>query len=343
LVKKSAFFDVEEKQAKLGYIASVHETNLQKRELNGLTMQSPEKAAVALEDPKQFPRIIGGDRSAALTLATQTRAKYALSSFNTLKMKIDLHQVAPDEKFEGPGTEQLTPVLRSALQGYNRGKTQTSQINDPALFHRMLTAITSYDPREGDDLKKVELESLITAGFSGGPLKDLQDQWTAKKEGRAAPGVAAGEAFKMLDRWAFDEQRLGVYKLPGTGAEGHETLPRYPLEHHWFGGSAMQEPMQAPGEMTNRSMLDEVSAQVTAVKNRLKAEIDGRKLTDEPAVMQRAAQLMRLPLLAAAAREARSGAAGNRASRPPQPGMQRASEGVLKALRIIGQHKQPSA
>lgn len=193
--------------------------------------------------------------------------------------------------------------------------------NDTVAFQRVETAIDAYRPTEGDALARANFESMLETNFSGPHLDTLKKKWTEKTT--SAPDfVETAEAFAALDKWAFEDQKFGPYKMPVEGEDGKPLMKKkeglYRLEKGWFWGESYEQ-----GEATFEPVMkddpaarDKVAAQVSAIKETIKREKAEGKFLDSRAVFNRMAELARMPLTSAAASEA-SSVAPSMDSMPP--------------------------
>ena len=181
--------------------------------------------------------------------------------------------------------------------------------NDPVTFQRVETAIDAYRPADGDALARANFESMLETNFSGPYLDTLKKKWTEKTTATAEI-VETGEAFAALDKWAFDEQRLGKFKEQAMGEDGKPLLKKkdalYSLEKGWLWGQSYEqgEPTYEPVMKENPAARDKVAAQVSAIKETIKREKAEGKLLDSASVFRRMAELARIHLSASAANEA---------------------------------------
>ncbi|HEY1082217.1 MAG TPA: hypothetical protein VGE29_08145 [Prosthecobacter sp.] len=328
-----------ERRAKLARIDAVHGVNLEKDQFQEAVLTDPAKAAAELQDATKWPRITGGDRAAALVDAKRMQAQQAGDAYQDAKTRISLGQVAAGEKFEGPGMEQLTPIMRDVLKAMNTEKTRVSSMNNPEEFQRASTAIDAYTPAEGDELARANFEAYLEYGFSGPHLDLLKQQWKEKTENQAET-VNTADAFQALDKWAFTDQRMGTFKVPETDKDGRPLQKKtksFVTTPGWLWGQNEKEvDVMKPVFKEDPAKRDAVAKEVGAIKEKIRREVKKGELPDSAAVWKRMSQLSKMPLAGQAIGEAATSTSGPSSplftpSNVPLPDLSSAE----KALNII--------
>lgn len=330
----------EERTAKLARIDAVHTTNLEKDQIQERILTDPKKAIADLEGDSAFPHVTGGDRAAFAVQAKQAQAAMASDAFRDVKTRIELGQVKADETFTGPGMEQLTPLMVDVLKAMNTDKTRLASMNNPEAFQKAATAIDSYAPTEGDDLARANFEAYLESAFSGPHLESLKKQWDARMQ-TGADKVGTAEAFSALDRWAFDEQQMGQFKVPETDKDGRQLLKKsmsYVTQPGWlWGENQVESETYSPQWKDDPVKRNKVSQEVGRIKDLIRAEIKAGKLTDSAAVFRRMAELSKMPMATSAAAEAATAVEGGPSVVPPlnRPPPEDLDQKRQEALKLI--------
>ena len=303
-----------QKEAKLAEIGARHESNIQADEVQALSLTKPAEAVRKLEAGEWDKIRSPGDRQMLIAKAKDIQAGYASEAFRDIKTRIDLDQVKPEETFEGPGMDDLTPLQRDILKAYNANKTKLGAMNNTARFQQVDTAIEAYKPEPGDSLQRANFEALLEANFSGPHLDVLKKKWSDKL--KAQPEIVdTAEAFQALDKWAFNDQRLGKFKDAMT-ENGKPVMKKKEGLYQWDSTAGLDfwglrdtgeyvkgEDTYEPVTQENPTARDRVAAQVANIKETLRREKADGKLTDSASVFKRMAELAKMPLAASAASE----------------------------------------
>lgn len=315
LVAGAPFLKDHEKKATLADIGARAEAAMQADEVQALTLTRPADAVAALNDPAKFDKLAPGDRQAMIVRAKEIQAGRAVEAFRDIKARIELGQVKPDEVFEGPGMESLTPLMRDVLKSYNGKRAQEGAMNDPVGFQRAETDIDSYSPKEGDALKRAQFEAFLETKFSGPYLDTLKKKWMDKTSSPASL-VETAEAFEALDKWAFDDERFGKFKEPVLDKDGKPVMSKraggYTFDKtkglDFWGlrdtGEYVQQGLTFEPEMKmNPRERDRIAKVVSDIKETIRREVKGGKLMDSNGVFKRMAELAKMPVTTKAAAE----------------------------------------
>jgi hypothetical protein len=270
-------------------------------ELSMMATTNPAMARELADEGVKSSRISDLQRFKINEMADRQEQQNRTESFNTFRRRIGVGDLPSPDELKADAS--LTDLDRQEL--VTLATSQPS--NDEELFQRQITAIGSM-PSNAAPLERAKYEAFLEANFSGPHLDHLRSLYDARFASGGMEAVRTTEAFQALDRWAFDEQRLGSYKKPKLDAEGKPVFKKregvYSLVEGWFSSSHEKQPDTfEPDEEVDPAAKDKVMTLVSQIKETLRGEISTGKLTDSAGVFRRMAELAKMPLTAKAASE----------------------------------------
>jgi hypothetical protein len=271
--------------------------------LTVLATDNPRMAKELAMEGEKAGRISAPQRIRIIDAADSTLNGLRASKVQNLAARIKNGDIpSPDELKQD---QDITDLDRMALV-----KMATEiPANDGETFQRAITEIDSYRPRPGDDLAKAQFEVFLESNFSGPYLDGLKTKW-AEKTSSPTSTVETAEAFQSLDKWAFDDERLGKYKEPVLDKDGKMVLKKkdagYYVEPGIFWGQNIKEREDTyePVMKIDPAKRDLVAKSVSDIKETIRHEVKEGKLTDSTMVSKRMAELAKMPLATKAASEA---------------------------------------
>lgn len=330
MVSESPHLNDIDRSAQLARIDSTHAVNQQKDTFQALTLTDPQKALAELDDPAKFHLVSPGDREVMRVQAKNVLAGQSSDAWHDIKTRIDLGQVKKGETFDA--IKELDPLTRQMARAYNANYQDKASMNTTAEYEAAINAIHQVQD-DGSGLPRAQLEAGLEARFNGPHLAELKKRLDAKLADPSKSEVLK-EPLAQLNRWAFDEKRMGEYQQPQLGPDGKPVVTEKAIKTletgtdsgflwwrrlPWMGGPVETKIVtELPEKQINRVMVDDpvkrdkVAAQIGSIRTTLEKEAAtgnfnlGGKLapvTPENA-MKRMAELAKVPLSVTAASEA---------------------------------------
>jgi len=322
--KENGFLDDKQAQYQYSQIDATHAVNQQKDEFQAVAIHDPQKALADLNDPNKFHLISPGDRAQMEVIAKSNLATQSSDAWHDLKTRIDLGQVKKDESFDA--IKELDPLTRDVVRLYNRTYHDKASMNSPSEYEAAISAIDNAQD-DGSGLVKAQLgagiESRFNGAFAAGLNKRLEDKFNDPSKSEILK-----EPLAQLNRWAFDEKRLGEYQKPEVGPDGNPVVTEKTIKTAvpdmtsgflwwrklpWMGGPVptgtstvkeQDEKQVKPVMQDDPAKRDKIAAQVGNIRMTLEKEASAGKFATPEDAMKRMADLAKIPLTAQAANEA---------------------------------------
>lgn len=309
-VSDNADLSAEEKKNLIARIESTNLVRAQKDEVQALTLTNPAEARRKLE-AGEFDQLSPGDRQALIVQTKQVQSAGASEAFRDIKTRIALGQVGKNEAFEGPGMQDLTPLMRDILKAENTAhhddKAKATRIalqNSPAIYESAVGVISKYDPAEDEGgLRRAEIGAALEANFSGPYLEELKKR--LDERGQKPPGeIDAAPALALIQEWT-EGGGLGEFKKPlmqdgaavttepkKIGVTAKTPRSFLGIDYLWpdAGGA---EVMGQPKPVTEVDPVAQAkaAAKQAAIRKALEAEVKAGKFKTNDEVLNRAVEL----------------------------------------------------
>lgn len=306
LVAGAPFLKDHERKATLADIGARAEAAMQADEVQALTLTKPAEAVRLLNDPAKFDKIAPGDRQAMIARAKEVQAGGAVEAFRDIKTRIALGQVKAGEAFDGPGMQDLTPLMRDMLKAENAAhhdeaaKAMRVKLqNSPAIYENAVGVIAGYDPAQDEGgLRKAEIGAALETHFSGPYLDELRKRLDAR--GTIKPGeIDDAPALAMLKEWT-DAGGLGEFKAPvmqdGKPVVRDPKATGFIETPGWFWGTNQTEVYENDGKPVPVTQIDPVkqaqaASKLSTIRKTIEAEVKAGKFTSNDEVLNRAVEL----------------------------------------------------
>lgn len=324
VIRDSQWFSPDEKTAQEAKIRGRYLSLKEADDLSALIARNPSGALAAMEKtPEKFPRTSPGDLEAAKLDARRFMADMIERNFRTLLENVSIgldeggQPLRADEKFDGEKYNYLTPFARAQLQARNADRMSKANQNNPEGFQKLVTEIAKYDPaKDPSGIHRVEVGLTIEANFSGAAQAELKGQLEARLKKDKPDEVPTADAFALLDRWAFEDQKLGTYKKQKAGQDGKPLFKksvRYTESGSgMFGlGKPEGEELLVPDFEIDIKTRDRVSGDVARIKETLRGEIKAGTIKDQDTLFKRMSDLARQPLADTGAGQILNGGGGD--------------------------------
>lgn len=303
-VSGNADLSAEEKKNLMARIESTNLVRAQKDEVQALTLTNPAEARRKLE-AGEFDQLSPGDRQALIVQTKQVQSAGASEAFRDIKTRIALGQVGKNEAFEGPGMQDLTPLMRDILKAENAAhhddKAKATRIalqNSPAIYESAVGVISKYDPAEDEGgLRRAEIGAALEANFSGPYLEELKKR--LDERGQKPPGeIDAAPALALIQEWT-EGGGLGEFKKPlmqDGAAVMTEAKKIGKVSRSFLGIDALWPDEKVMGQPKPVTEVDPVAqakaaAKQAAIRKALEAEVKAGKFKTNDEVLNRAVEL----------------------------------------------------
>jgi hypothetical protein len=313
-----------ERRDMLATIDSTHLVNQQKDEFQAVAIQDPQKALADLNDPAKFSRVSPGDRAQMEVYAKNNLATQSSDAWRNIKTRIDLGQVKKGENFDA--IKELDPLTRDVARLYNSAYHDKSSMNSTSEYEAAITAIDNLQD-DGSGLPRAQIEAGIDARFSGPYAEQLKKRLDDKFSAPAKTELLR-EPLAQLNRWAFDEKRMGEYQKPALGADGNPVVTEKTIKTAvpgtdsgllwwrrlpWMGGplattTVTEQPTKqvTPIMEDDPAKRDKIAAEIGGIRMTLEKEAATGKFATPQDAMKRMAELAKIPLSATAAGEVKA-------------------------------------
>lgn len=309
-VSSNADLSAEEKKNLIARIESTNLVRAQKDEVQALTLTNPAEARRKLE-AGEFDQLSPGDRQALIVQTKQVQSAGASEAFRDIKTRIALGQVGKNEAFEGPGMQDLTPLMRDILKAENAAhhddKAKATRIalqNSPAIYESAIGVISKYDPAEDEGgLRRAEIGAALEANFSGPYLEELNKR--LDERGQKPPGeIDAAPALALIQEWT-EGGGLGEFKKPlmqdgaavmtepkKIGVTAKTPRSFLGIDYLWPDAGG-EEVKSTPKPVTEVDPVAQAkaAAKQAAIRKALEAEVKAGKFKTNDEVLNRAVEL----------------------------------------------------
>lgn len=309
-VSDNADLSAEEKKNLIARIESTNLVRAQKDEVQALTLTNPAEARRKLE-AGEFDQLSPGDRQALIVQTKQVQSAGASEAFRDIKTRIALGQVGKNEAFEGPGMQDLTPLMRDILKAENAAhhddKAKATRIalqNSPAIYESAVGVISKYDPAEDEGgLRRAEIGAALEANFSGPYLEELNKR--LDERGQKPPGeIDAAPALALIQEWT-EGGGLGEFKKPlmqdgaavmtepkKIGVTAKTPRSFLGIDYLWPDAGG-EEVKSTPKPVTEVDPVAQAkaAAKQAAIRKALEAEVKAGKFKTNDEVLNRAVEL----------------------------------------------------
>lgn len=309
-VSGNADLSAEEKKNLMARIESTNLVRAQKDEVQALMLTNPAEARRKLE-AGEFDQLSPGDRQALIVQTKQVQSAGASEAFRDIKTRIALGQVGKNEAFEGPGMQDLTPLMRDILKAENAAhhddKAKATRIalqNSPAIYESAVGVISKYDPAEDEGgLRRAEIGAALEANFSGPYLEELNKR--LDERGQKPPGeIDAAPALALIQEWT-EGGGLGEFKKPlmqdgaavmtepkKIGVTAKTPRSFLGIDYLWPDAGG-EEVKSTPKPVTEVDPVAQAkaAAKQAAIRKALEAEVKAGKFKTNDEVLNRAVEL----------------------------------------------------
>lgn len=309
-VSGNADLSAEDQKNLMARIESTNLVRAQKDEVQALMLTNPAEARRKLE-AGEFDQLSPGDRQALIVQTKQVQSAGASEAFRDIKTRIALGQVGKNEAFEGPGMQDLTPLMRDILKAENAAhhddKAKATRIalqNSPAIYESAVGVISKYDPAEDEGgLRRAEIGAALEANFSGPYLEELNKR--LDERGQKPPGeIDAAPALALIQEWT-EGGGLGEFKKPlmqdgaavmtepkKIGVTAKTPRSFLGIDYLWPDAGG-EEVKSTPKPVTEVDPVAQAkaAARQAAVRKALEAEVKAGKFKTNDEVLNRAVEL----------------------------------------------------
>ena len=225
-VSGNADLSAEDQKNLMARIESTNLVRAQKDGVQALMLTNPAEARRKLE-AGEFDQLFPGDRQALIVQTKQVQSAGASEAFRDIKTRIALGQVGKNEAFEGPGMQDLTPLMRDILKKPRTPRITTTRQRPRGLRSRTRQPSTKaplvsfqYDPAEDEGgLRRAEIGAALEANFSGPYLEELNKRLDERGQNLPAKltPLRRWRSFKSgrkAEAWASSRSRSCKTALP---------------------------------------------------------------------------------------------------------------------------------
>lgn len=321
-VQNSPFLSEIDRSAQLARIDATHLVNQQKDQFQAVAIQDPQKALADLQDPEKYKLVAPGDRAQMEVYAKNNLAAQSSDAWRDIQTRISIGQFKPGETFQS--IKKLDPLTREVAQIANNNYWNKSSMNSTSEYEAAIAAIDSLQD-DGSGLPRAQMEAGIDARFSGPYAEQLKKRLDAKLSNPGASDILK-EPLAQLNRWAFDEKRMGEYQSAELGPDGNPIVTEKTIKTAvpgtdsgflywrrlpWMGGPVPTVTVTEHGEKQIKPVWkddpvkrDKIAAEVGRIRMAIEKEAAAGKFTTTEEAMKRMAELAKMPLANTAAGEA---------------------------------------